>query len=255
MGPGGFGPPPGGRGGYQYEKVPLPKNIGDVPRYLRELLGGFFYRLFYTFVLVWQTDPLILFTMLFISVFDGVTPIIGSLITARITNEMQRLTSERAVAEANGVPLELQFVGSVLLGLLIGLFTFRLINRVVTRISNSIIRIAGQKVVKQVKIQIMEKAKTLDLASFDMPGFYEKLENANREAGSRPIQTLQATFSIVSTLISLVGYLVILARIPNMWWIPLLIVAVSFPSAAINFYYRRKNFQYMRNRSLSLIHI
>lgn len=99
MGPGGFGPPPGGRGGYQYEKVPLPKNIGDVPRYLRELLGGFFYRLFYTFVLVWQTDPLILFTMLFISVFDGVTPIIGSLITARITNEMQRLTSERAVAE------------------------------------------------------------------------------------------------------------------------------------------------------------
>lgn len=249
MGPGGFGPPPGGRGGYQYEKVPLPKNIGDVPRYLRELLGGFFYRLFYTFVLVWQTDPLILFTMLFISVFDGVTPIIGSLITARITNEMQRLTSERAVAEANGVALELQFVGSVLLGLLIGLFTFRLINRVVTRISNSIIRIAGQKVVKQVKIQIMEKAKTLDLASFDMPGFYEKLENANREAGSRPIQTLQATFSIVSTLISLVGYLVILARIPNMWWIPLLIVAVSFPSAAINFYYRRKNFQYMRNRS------
>ena len=121
MGPGGFGPPPGGRGGYQYEKVPLPKNIGDVPRYLRELLGGFFYRLFYTFVLVWQTDPLILFTMLFISVFDGVTPIIGSLITARITNEMQRLTSERAVAEANGVPLELQFVGSVLLGIM-GIF-------------------------------------------------------------------------------------------------------------------------------------
>ena len=249
MGPGGFGPPPGGRGGYQYEKVPLPKNAKDVPRYLRELLGGFFYRLFYTFVLVWQTDPLILFTMLFISVFDGVTPIIGSLITARITNEMQRLTSERAVAEASGIPLELHFVGSLLLGLLIGLFTFRLINRVVTRISNSIIRIAGQKVVKQVKIQIMEKAKTLDLASFDMPGFYEKLENANREAGSRPIQTLQSTFSVVSTAISLIGYLVILARIPDMWWIPLLIVSVSLPSAVINFYYRRKNFQYMRNRS------
>ena len=145
MGPGGFGPPPGGRGGYQYEKVPLPKNAKDVPRYLRELLGGFFYRLFYTFVLVWQTDPLILFTMLFISVFDGVTPIIGSLITARITNEMQRLTSERAVAEASGIPLELHFVGSLLLGLLIGLFTFRLINRVVTRISNSIIRIAVRR--------------------------------------------------------------------------------------------------------------
>ncbi len=238
-----------GRGGYQYERVPRPENLKDVPRYLRELLGGFFYRLFYTFVLVWQTDPLILFTMLFISVFDGITPIIGSLITARITNEMQQLTSDRAIAEASGIPYELQFVGSVLLGLLIGLFAFRLLNRVVTRISNSIIRIAGQKVVKQVKVQIMEKAKTLDLASFDMPGFYEKLENANREAGSRPIQTLQSTFSVVSTVISLVGYLVILAQIPDMWWIPLLIASVSLPSAIINFYYRRKNFQYMRHRS------
>ena len=83
LGPGFNGPPPGRRGGYEYEKVPLPKGLGDLPRYLRELLGGFFYRLFYTFVLVWKTDPLILFTMLFISVFDGVTPIIGSLITAR----------------------------------------------------------------------------------------------------------------------------------------------------------------------------
>lgn len=248
MGPGGA-PPPGGPGGYKYEKVPKPQNLKDVPRYLRELLGGFFYRLFYTFVLVWQTDPLILFTMLFISVFDGVTPIIGSLITARITNEMQQLTSDRAIAEASGVPYELQFVGSVLLGLLIGLFAFRLLNRVVSRISNSIIRIAGQKVVKQVKVQIMEKAKTLDLASFDMPGFYEKLENANREAGTRPIQTLQSTFSVVSTVISLVGYLVILAQIPDMWWIPILIAGVSLPSAIINFYYRRKNFKYMRHRS------
>lgn len=248
MGPGFEGPPPGGQNEI-YDKIPLPKNVKEVPAYLRELLGGFFYRLFYTFVLVWQTDPAILFTMVFISVFDGVTPIIGSLISAAITNEMQQLVSERAVAEAAGGVLDISFVGSVLLGLLIGLFTFRLINRVVSRISNSIIRIAGEKVVKQVKVQIMEKAKKLDLASFDMPRFYEKLENANREAGSRPIQTLQSTFSIVSTAISLVGYLIILSRIPDMWWIPLLIIAVSIPSAVINFYYRRKNFQYMRRRS------
>ncbi len=249
LGPSSNGPPSGRRRGYEYERVTPPQGIKDVPRYLKELLGGFFYRLFYTFVLVWKTDPLILFTMLFISVFDGVTPIIGSLITARITNEMQRITSERAIAASAGIPFELEFIGSVLLGLLIGLFTFRLINRVVSRISNAIIRIAGQKVVKQVKIQIMEKAKTLDLASFDMPGFYEKLENANHEAGTRPIQTLQSTFSIVSTIISLIGYLAILSRVPDMWWIPLLIILVSTPSAIINFYYRHKNFQYMRYRS------
>lgn len=38
--------------------------------------------------------------------------------------------------------------------------------------------------VNHIKLKIMNKTKDVDLASFDMPGFYEKLENANREAGS-----------------------------------------------------------------------
>ena len=133
--------------------------------------------------------------------------------------------------------------------MLIVLFVYRICNRVVTRISNSIIRIAGEKVTNQVKVQIMEKAKTIDLASFDMPAFYEKLENANREAGHRPIQTLQSTFSIISTVIQLISYVLILARIPNMWWMPLGVVLISVPSAIVSFVYRRKNFNYVRWRS------
>jgi ABC-type multidrug transport system fused ATPase/permease subunit len=95
----------------------------------------------------------------------------------------------------------------------------------------------------------MEKARTVDLASFDMPAFYEKLENANREAGHRPIQTLQSTFSIISTIIQLISYILILARIPNMWWMPLGVVLISVPSAIVSFVYRRKHFQYVRWRS------
>ena len=37
------GPPPGAR--FQYAKITPPKNIADVPRYLGELLGGFFKRM------------------------------------------------------------------------------------------------------------------------------------------------------------------------------------------------------------------
>ena len=65
-----MGPGNGGWGGprYEYEKVQKPKNIKDVPRYLSELFGGFFYRLGYIFVIVWKASPLILFTMVFISI-------------------------------------------------------------------------------------------------------------------------------------------------------------------------------------------
>ena len=246
-----MGPGNGGWGGprYEYEKVQKPKNIKEVPRFLAELFGGFFYRLGYIFVIVWKASPLILFTMVFISIFDGVMPVIGSMISASVLDELHLVIQERILAEEAGIPFTASFWGSAVLSMLIVLFVYRICNRVVTRISSSIIRIAGEKVTNQVKVQIMEKARTVDLASFDMPAFYEKLENANREAGHRPIQTLQSTFSIISTIIQLISYILILARIPNMWWMPLGVVLISVPSAIVSFVYRRKHFQYVRWRS------
>ena len=246
MGPG-FGGPPGSR--FEYEKLERPKKIKEVPRYLKELFGGFFYRLGYIFVLVWRSSPLILFTMVFIAIFDGVMPVIGSMISATVLDELHLVIQERILSEEAGIPFTASFWGSAVLSMLIVLFVYRICNRVVTRVSNSIIKIAGEKVTNQVKVQIMQKAKTIDLASFDIPAFYEKLENANREAGHRPIQTLQSTFSIISTVIQLVSYVIILAKIPNMWWMPLGVVLISIPSAVISFVYRRKHFQYVRWRS------
>lgn len=234
---------------FEYEKVAPPQNLKDIPRFLKELFGGFFGRLGYIFVLVWKSSPIILFTMVFVSIFNGVMPVIGSIISASLIDELQVVIEDRVLA---GTPLggtTASFWTSAVLTMLIILFAYRILNRVVTRISSSIIRIAGEKVTNQVKVQIMEKARELDLASFDIPAFYEKLENANREAGNRPIQTLQSTFSIISTIISLVSYVGILATIPGMWWMPLGIVVISVPSAIVSFVYRRKNFQYMRFRS------
>ncbi len=246
MGPGFGGPPPDR---YKHEKVPPPKSIKDLPRFLRQVVGGFFYRLFYIFLLVWKTNPLILFTMVFVAVFNGVAPVIGSVLSADILNEMQGVIAERTIAENAGQIYTIAFWGSSVLTLLVAYFAYRILTRVVDRVTSSIIRIAGEKVVRQVKVQIMEKAKTVDIASFDLPAFYEKLENANREAGNRPISTLQSTFSVVSQIISLVSYVIILATIPNMWWMPLGIIAISVPSAIVSFVYRRKNFNYMRRRS------
>ncbi|MGM9642557.1 MAG: ABC transporter ATP-binding protein [Eubacteriales bacterium] len=234
---------------FEYEKVDPPKNLKDVPRFLKELFGGFFGRLAYIFVLVWKSSPLILFTMIFVSIFNGVMPVIGSLISASVIDELQVVIENRVLAGSPVGGTAAAFWTSAVLTMLIILFAYRILNRVVTRISTSIIRIAGEKVTNQVKVQIMEKARELDLASFDIPSFYEKLENANREAGNRPIQTLQSTFSIISTVISLVSYVGILATIPGMWWMPLGIVVISVPSAIVSFVYRRKNFQYMRFRS------
>ena len=251
MGPGGPGGYGGGRGN-RINMVRPPSGIKDIPRFLRELIGGFAFRLFYIFRLVWQTGPWILFIMTFISVFQGVMPIVGSLLSQKILNELQAVITQQATDSANGILIDVaawteSFFGSTTMFLLIFLFTYRILNHVVNRVNHAVSRIAGELVVRRVKTIIMRKAATIDLASFDMPEFYEKLENANREAGNRPIHILSSVFSVISTVISFVGYILILSA--DMPLAAVAILAVTFPSALVNFIYRRKNFAYMRFRS------
>lgn len=227
---------------FNYDRVPPPKNIKDVPRYLKEFLGGFFVRFSYIVKLVWQTGHWILFLLTFIALFKGVTPVIGALISQSILNELQNVIQLGALPESS-------FWSSKVCFFLICLFVYRILHQIITDISRALNRIAGEKVVKQVKMQIMEKSKTLDVASFDNVAFYERMENASREAGNRPLSILSETFNAVSTIIELVSYLIILFRAPGLSWATLVIIAVSIPSAVINFIYRKKNFQYMRRRS------
>ena len=231
-------------GQYQYDRIPPPKGPREVPRYLGRVIGGFFSRLFYIFRLVWESGPFLLFLMSFVALFNGLMPLVGALLSKEILNELQGVITESTLGKTFD---KAAFLGSMVLLLLIWFFVYKILSKVVNRLSHAVTRIAGERVVRHVRIRIMRKAQEVDLASYDLPGFYEKLENANREAGNRPVSILNSTFDVISALISLCGYVVILARALPL--ATLVIILLSIPSAVINFVYRRRTFSYMRRRS------
>ena len=236
-----FGPPPVG---FQYEKVEKPTGLRDLPRFLKELVGGFFYRLFYIFGLVWSTGRMTLLLLLFFAVLSGLLPVASAWISKEILNGLQAVIEDMAKGTRFSIG---DFKASPVLFWLIFFFVLRITQRVITRVSNAVTRIAGEKVTRHVKVMIMNKSREFDLAAFDIPEFYEKLENANREASTRPVTILHSTFSVITTFISLVSYVIILST--ELWWATVCIIAVSVPGAIINFLYRRKHFEYMRRRS------
>lgn len=215
--------------------TPPPKNIKEVPDYLKRLFTGFFERLFYIYKLVWETKPWILFTMLFMAVFNGIMPIIGTYIAKELLNALG--------GAIKGEITEF----STISGLLALQFGYMFLKRIVVQIDNIVMKITGELVSNHIKLKIINKARTIDTSSFDTPEFYQKLENANREAGNRPIQILNSTFSIMSALISLVSYIAALAVISPI--APVIIIVMSVPSAVVNFIYRRKNADYLFRRS------
>ena len=87
MGPGGFGPHGMGREEmYAKLREPKPKNIKEVPRYLKNVTKAFFVRLFYTVALVWEAKPSLVFLMAFMAIFNGVIPVVSAFITANLMN-------------------------------------------------------------------------------------------------------------------------------------------------------------------------
>ena len=230
-----MGPPPGGMPGNNDKwKEPTPKHLREVLPYLKRVIGGTLHRMRYVFGIVWRTRRWILPEMLFMTLYDGVMPVVSSLIHAALLNALAEAILNRS---ADGFYLYLYLQ-----------FGYLIVNSIVRNLHSILHRIAGELVTNSIKVSIIEKAREVDLASFDNPDFYERLENANREAGGRPIQILQNLFSICSTVISVALYVAAMAAIlPAAPW---LIVAVSIPSAIVNFIYRRKNFNYIRRRSI-----
>ncbi len=231
----------GGMSDEMKEKLmqPKPKNLKEVPGYVLRVCKDTSYRLFYIFKLVWEARPFLLFLMLFMTLFDGIMPLVGTLITSNLLAKVVLSFTDNEVDLI--FPLALQF-------------GYLFLNTLVSSINSIIMKISREVVTNHVKIKIMNKARDIDLASFDMPDFYERLENANREAGSRPVSILESTFTMLSKIISMISYVVVLAavlgKIGTASYIFFVVfVVISIVSSAVSFHFRKKNFTYMRNRS------
>ena len=237
-GPGGFmGPPPSEEN--EKLKEPLPKSLGEIPTYLKRVISSFFTRLNYIVKLVWEAKKSLMLIMIFMAAFNGVSPVISAYISANLLNSVAEVLTFNAPG--------FNMICSILLPAMLLQFGYMFLVSLVNSISNMVTRISSEVVTNHVKCKIMNKAKEIDVASFDMPDFYEKFENANREAGSRPIEVIRSTFNIASTLISAFSFIVILVSVA--WFAPLVVVLLSLPSAIITFWFRKKNFHYMRHHS------
>ena len=190
------GPPPVGRNPNERLKEQKPKSIREVPSYIARVTAKFFRRLLYIYRIVWETGPWILFVMVFMAVLQGILPILSAFVGSKILNGLAE-AYPAVSAVAASIP------GTVMTFLIMS-FVISFVQSVASRINNTVMNISGELVANNVNLKIMNKAREVDVASFDRPEFYEKLENASREAGHRPLTILRSNFSIVSTLISMI---------------------------------------------------
>ena len=86
----------------------------------------------------------------------------------------------------------------------------------------------GARLGIDINVTILEKALGLELSHFEDPDFYDKLTRARREASSRPIALVTESFGLVQSVITLLGYAVLLMRFSP--WTVLALFAATVPA-------------------------
>ena len=69
-------------------KEPLPKNLRELPGFLKRVVCQFFSRLFYIFRLVWDSAPWIMLLLTLISVLTGLLPVLTAYVAAQLINAL-----------------------------------------------------------------------------------------------------------------------------------------------------------------------
>ena len=243
-----YGPPPLRKN--PTDKTEKPKSIKEYPKYLMRLIGGFFSRYYFIFKLVFETNPFYLFAMALVAICSGVFPIVGAHITANLLQSIAdayRIAIEfKDILPTSELINKVSFEVDVFLW--IGLqLVYSIANALLNSLNSTVVAISGEKVANHIKTKVITKAKDMDLAQFDLPEFYEKLENATREASFRPVQILNATFSMISSFISMISFVIALVVLSP--WAPVIIIIFALPAAIVKFVYGRKSFLYMKRHS------
>ena len=113
----------------------------------------------------------------------------------------------------------------MLVGVELGLMLGQL---VLNRLQGLLRSLMGETLGNHVNVLILEKALTLELRHFEDADFYDKMQNARREAGSRPLNLVLELVQLVQQGIVLASYTFLLARLS--WWSAGIIIVASLPA-------------------------
>ena len=99
----------------------------------------------------------------------------------------------------------------------------------------------------RIRAEIISKALTLDLSYFEDSEFYDRLQNARREGGYKPMELIIYTFLIVQNMITLVSFAFLMLRFSP--WLVAILLATSIPAFIAETRYSERGFRLLTRRA------
>lgn len=190
-------------------KLPLRTRLRNALAVFRQVPG--------TFKILWETSPAGTIAIALTSLVSALLPAAMAWVGKLIIDAVVR-------ASASGLEVDRARVYRLVmteLALMAG-------TTVLTRIGRYLHEVIGAKLGAHLSGRIVEKALSLELRHFEDSAVYDKMQNARREAGYRPLTLVMEAFGILQNLVTLAAYAALVVSISP--WSVLILIAASIPS-------------------------
>jgi ATP-binding cassette subfamily B protein len=122
-----------------------------------------------------------------------------------------------------------------------------LLTRVLDHVSRYLEELMRLRLAQLIQTRILARATSLDMAFYETPVFYDKLQRAQREAGFRPYAIMSAMLNLARQAIQLSSFLILLVTLS--WWVLPYLVVVTLPGLLFQAKFGRMGWRMMRHRS------
>jgi ATP-binding cassette subfamily B protein len=213
-------PPRGDEDGISREKIVTA--FVSVPRVLR---------------LVWDVQPAFTVVLAVLYVAQGFVPVLTAWVSKLL---IDAVVFAIRTGGARGAT-------TLVVWLVVAQFAIQGFSNLLQTLSNIVQQLLQERLSYSVQLMVMEKANTLDLSFFEDAKFYDQLQQAQREAASRPIGMVAQTFGLGRTIITLLSMAAVLIHLA--WWVAVLAVVAPIPSFIASMRYGWWGYQLMRRQS------
>ncbi|MDQ2810083.1 MAG: ABC transporter ATP-binding protein/permease [Chloroflexota bacterium] len=233
----------GGRGGGRNGKVPKPAEAGPPPTLrarwdkLRKDARTTGAGLPRALRLVWESGRGYTVVLAVLTVLGGIVPTATAWISKLLIDAVVA-----AVKAGGSDPTRNAVLG--LVALQFGVFIGSSLLNTVRNINQQALQ---ELTARRVQLLLMDHANRLDLSFFENPEFYDKLQEAQREAGYRPVNMVEQLFGLVRSAITFLSMIALIARLGP--WVAAAALIAPIPSFIAQSRYGWQGYMMSRRQS------
>ena len=186
--------------------------------------------------LVWGVSPALLIAMIVCALADALTLVAMAWVGKEIVDAI--VAAVRDPAHPYGPALTWV---AIELGIVVG-------RSLITHVNTYAQVVLRAKLGLHVNLEILEKAANVSYEHFEDPQFMNRMNQARREASSRPLDLIFQIMAFVRHGVTIAGFAALVAALG--WWAVLVLVLTAIPPFLAETRYGRQGFELARARSL-----